>query len=187
MSKIRIVLLATLGLGACSLLVESEQPVTLTLRLYSDLWRNVEGKRVRITNNSATDPAGLAGLEVEIDGIGVFSAADIEAGRARVDVPDSGWLKVAVRLAQGGRVVARGAARWLLEPKVEWSLGFDRAPSPRVGWDGELTDPSPLRCISFWCRSIWRYEIDENVRNYPDEALWMALYRVHPDECVDVC
>ena len=108
MSKTWIAILATLGLGACSLLVESEQPATLTLMLHPDLWRNVEGGRVRITNNSATDPAGLAGLEVEIDGIGVFNAADIKAGHARVVVPDSGWLEVAVRLAQGGRVGGPG-------------------------------------------------------------------------------
>ena len=67
---------------------------------------------------------------------------------------------------------------------MEWSLNFDRAPRPRNGWDGELTDSSPLTCTWFWCRSIWRYDIDEDVRNHADETLWMALYRAHPD---DVC
>jgi len=45
-----------------------------------------------------------------------------------------------------------------------------------------------------WClenrinRSVnWRFPIVDEAANYEDEALWVTLYRAHPDECLDDC
>ena len=47
--------------------------------------------------------------------------------------------------------------------------------------------PLHIKCSWWWCHSVWRVEIEPEARNYEDEALWLWISRVHPDECQDVC
>ena len=146
-------------------------------------WGEPEAPRILI--DGVDDPKGLAGLEVRV-GDRVFTAPDLPS--SRFDVPGSGRLNFDVRLRQDGGIVAEGQGSWTLEPDVEWEIEIERGPYPL----GSVTDmrdihkPNPP-CGWFWCHGIWRFEIREAALNYDGEALWVTLWRVHPDECADVC
>ena len=140
-------------------------------------------------SNGLDDPSGLAGLEVETGGRGVerrvFTAEDLPS--APFKVPESGVIEIDVRLRLEGRIVSQGRARWDLEPDVEWEAEIERATFPLNALVENVTGPNPIRCAWFWCHEVWRFEIDADARNYEDEALWLTIWRVHPDECADVC
>ena len=134
----------------------------------------------------------LAGLRLFIGG-DIFPDLDDERGFTATEladtlqfgVPDHGTAAVTALVVQDGRVVAEGTREWGLEPEVEWTLyinrGLHSAVSP-VG--GDLENPE---CAWWWCHRVWRFPIVEDAANYEDEALWLYLVRVHPDECQDVC
>ncbi|WP_420634290.1 hypothetical protein [Candidatus Palauibacter sp.] len=92
-----------------------------------------------------------------------------------------------MRLRRDGRVVGEGLAIWDLEADVEWTARVMRAPYPAGAAPENNTGPNPIKCNWFWCHSVWRFEINADARNYEDEALWLWVSRVHPDECVDLC
>ena len=133
------------------------------------------------------NPKGLAGLEIQV-GNRVFTAADLPS--ARFEVAERGTMHFAVTLRQEGIVAAEGSGSWALEPDVEWELEFERAIYPSGAPPGHpptnLHTPNP-DCYWFWCSKVWRWELKEGLLNHEDEALWITLWRVHPDECVDLC
>ncbi len=158
-------------------------------------------------NHSLDDPAGLASIKVEvaeIDQARFFTADDFRDGATpHFLVPDDGWISVIVRLTQDGEVVADGKARWMLGPDVQWKLDIDRGWDPlhgavyHLGFERHLQEvrdgyPVPpggavLPCEAFYCDRTWRVPISGAGANYPEEALWLTLWRSHPDECVDLC
>lgn len=134
------------------------------------------------------DPKGLAGLELRIAGdlpARTFRATDFIGQEPLFVVPDVGNGVITVRLVQDGQIVAEGTEEWALESEVEWDLVVNRAPWPpsEIG----VMDLENPECNWFWCHRIWRFPIMEDAANYEHEALWVSLYRVHPDECADVC
>ena len=131
---------------------------------------------------------GLAGLEVTVQSGGdtwEFTAADLSTDP--FEVPESGTISVELRLRQGGVAVAEGTASWSLEGDVEWTAEVDRTPNP--GFVGELfaDHPNPVPCYWWWCYDTWRFDIAEDAVGEEGESLWLIVWRVHPDECVDVC
>ena len=133
------------------------------------------------------DPKGLVGLEVQVDNR-VFTAADLPS--ERFEVAEHGTINFAVALRQEGIVAFEGHGSWALEPDVEWELEVERAVYPSGAPPGHpprnLHSPNP-DCYWFWCSKVWRWELKEEMLNDEDEALWVTLWRVHPNECVDVC
>ena len=43
------------------------------------------------------------------------------------------------------------------------------------------------RCAWWWCDEVWRFEIAEEAQAYPDEAIWLTLWRYEIGECADIC
>jgi len=158
-------------------------------------WRP-DGNDTEVTLvNSLDDPRGFAGLELEIGGVGTpltFTASDFAEGVLEFRAPDSGYATFSVRLRQDAGVVAEGSGRWVLEPKVEWRLELSRAPLPPgqvygIRMDDLKKNNKNPPCGWFWCHRNWRFPIADDAANYRYEALWLSLWRVHPDECVDLC
>lgn len=129
-------------------------------------------------NNSVVDPAGLAGLEIEVftpDGIEHLLAASDFVGRTNQvygPVPFDGYGEVRffARIRQQNALVAEGRIAWTVEPD-----GHD-------GWEvvvARLPDTPPYECgVSWWqCTKATRIEIDEAARNYPGEVLWLIVRR----------
>lgn len=136
----------------------------------------------------------LAGIEIELSGIGrtrSFTAADFLDDNLEIPpipVPDSGAAFVAVTLRQDGAIASEGSASWALEPRVRWRVAVHRQPFPiGAGVQEEHRHLPNPPCEWFWCQRVWRFEIREQVRNRPEEALWLTLYRHHPDQCLDLC
>lgn len=136
------------------------------------------------------DPRGFAGLEIVIDGDNmprrVYTAAHLANDpQPKFKVPETGFATVTARIVQDGRIVAEVSERWGLAPKIQWTLDVDRAPWPAN--NGIPADVERPECQWFWCAFVWRSPIEDDAANYVDEALWLTLYRHHPDECMDVC
>ena len=146
-----------------------------------------------ITTGCCSLPYGeeqLAGIEIEVSGGGQtrsFTAEDFVVNRDQrwqtlpVQMPESGQAFVAITLRQNGAIISEGSASWTLEPGRRWSLAVERVPFPRAAGvspkDRHLPRP---RCSWFTCWAVWRFEILEDVRNRPDEALWLSLFRYIP-------
>ena len=136
------------------------------------------------------DHNGFAGLEIVVSGPDMpsrgFNASSLANAEApHFKVPDSGYMTLAARIVQDGRTVAEISEPWGLGPELHWDLVIDRAPyPPRNGIAADIENPE---CQWWWCVAIWRSPIEPDVANYVDEALWMTLYRIHPDECQDDC
>ena len=172
------------------------QDATLEVIVYSTERRvrfplDGSGRKVTLVN-SLDDPRGFAGLELEITGVGprvTLAAADFAVAddQPKFSVPDSGALRFFARLTQDGRVVAEGSGSWNLDPRAEWRLTVNRAPFPEdqpMRLDEiEKRDPP---CVWFGCIRNWRFPITADAANYEYEALWLSLYRSHPDSCGDV-
>ena len=146
-----------------------------------------------ITTGCCSLPYGeeqLAGIEIEVSSGGQthsFTADDFVDTRdlrwrtPPVKIPESGRAFVAITLRQNGAIVSEGSASWTLEPGRRWSLSVERVDFPRGAGvspkDRHLPRP---RCGWVTCRAVWRFEILEEVRNRPDEALWLSLFRDIP-------
>lgn len=145
-------------------------------------WPRGSGEVIPI-NNSLTDSTGMAGLEFEVftpDYHATLTADSIAPPNeypgdyVHINVPESGEVSIFVRLRQNGVVVAEGHTAWTLDSGVNtWMVLVARAPyasnaTPELG---------STRCGAPWCHQIRRIEIDENARNYPDEALWLQVER----------
>jgi len=134
------------------------------------------------------DPRGLAGLELRIAGdlpTRTFAATDFMGQEPLFVIPGVGTGVITVRLVQDGQVVAEGIREWALESEAEWDLFVSRAP-----WPASEVGPIDLenpQCGWFWCHENWRFPIVAEAANYEGEALWVTLYRAHPDECLDDC
>ena len=132
----------------------------------------------------------LAGIEIEVSGGGQtrsFTAEDFvdprDVGWATppVQVPESGRAFVAITLRQDGAIVSEGSGSWTLEPGSWWSLDVERDYFPRGAGVSPKDRHRPRpRCGWVTCRAVWRFEILEEVRNRPDEALWLSLFRDIP-------
>ncbi len=189
MTPLRCAALAiALSTVACSTILGVFRGASLEVTV-SGLTRTQWKAQLLVLSNGLDDPNGLAGLEVEVGGRGVdrrvFTAGSLPS--ARFEVPESGAIEIDVRLRRGGRVVAEGLAIWDLEADVEWTTRVMRAPYPAGALPDNITGPNPIKCNWFWCHSVWRFEINADARNYEDEALWLWVSRVHPDECQDLC
>lgn len=191
MLKPLLYLATVFAAGACGLF-----PQDPTLEITVDegggsLWWPPGQDTVRVQIVSGLgDPKGLAGLELGIGGAlpaRVLTATDLAGENPPFVVPNEGTATVTVRLVQDGQVVAEGTEEWTLEPEVEWGLNVTRAPHPADEGYASLSDLEDPQCSWFWCHRNWRFSIVEDAANYELEALWVSLYRVHPDECVDVC
>ena len=146
-----------------------------------------KGERLEIFS-AVSEPRGLAGIEVMLSGDAGqrrYVAADIPV--EPFEVPEEGQVRFVVVLHQDGRVIAEGGGSWSLRPKTAWEIEFNRAPYPRGGMVyPDRTNPNPP-CGDGRCHTIWRFAIMEDARNYPDEALFVTLWRVVDGECADVC
>lgn len=150
---------------------------------YEIEWPQESGEYVTV-NNLLTDSAGLAGLRVEVFAPGeppVVLTADTFAvthnhvvGPFRA--PDSGTASVFVKLYQSGELVTEGSISWSLRPESPgWLVQVERSPFPAEVHPDDLSSPEPL-CAVPWCHKVRRFEIGEDARNYPVEALWLAVW-----------
>lgn len=135
------------------------------------------------------DPAGLAGLEVVIDGADIprrtYNASSLAGNqRPRFKVPDTGVVSVRARIVQNGNTVAEVSGQWWLKPEIQWAVEVDRAPFPMGNGSTDIEKP---RCRWFTCRFVWGEPIAEAARNYEREALWVTVHGYNPNECLDVC
>ena len=146
-----------------------------------------------LTRQGFDDPRGFAGLEIIIDGDNMsrrtYTASYFASiGEVKFRVPGAGFATVTARIVQDGRTVADISESWGLGSKIQWDLLVDRARfPPSEGFPGSGFDPDNPECGWFWCHEVWKAPIAEDAANYEGEALWVTLYRHHPDECVDVC
>ena len=64
----------------------------------------------------------------------------------------------------------------------------ERSPYPIGAFidEAEINESRP-RCGWWWCHGVWRFDIRADAVNYAGEALWLTVWRVHPDECADLC
>jgi hypothetical protein len=111
---------------------------------------------------SLTDPAGLAGLEMDVAGLTV-TASELRAGGGRVElrVPDRGTLPVRVRLFQGDELVAGGELTLEMADDWEWGMDvFRRVENPALG--------------CFGCRGDVGFPIAEGAAAAPGEAVWVT-------------
>lgn len=168
---------AALALAACSV-PDARLSFVIHPTAETMAWR---GEQVKI-RQSLEDPLGLAGIEIEVLGIGQtvsVSATDFflfQGGMAtrQVRVPDSGRISVIVTLRQNGDIVAEGAASWLLEPEINWGVGFYRA--PYLPTEGLLEHTESPPCLEWLgCYENWRIPIRGDAVNYEGEALWVRL------------
>ena len=148
-------------------------------------WPLGSGEFVTV-NNSVVDPAGLAGLEVEVstpDGVRhILDASDFlgRPGQVYGPVPFDGYgeVRALIRIRQHDAPVAEGRIAWTIDPDGHdgWEIVVDRWPNTL--YDGiDITAPEPCGVSQFRCTTAARFEIDEVARNYPDEALWLIVRR----------
>ena len=196
----RATLLAALCIAvpSCSILV-APQDATLHVIVHSSemsmRWPLDDSGREVTLVNALDDPHGFAGLELEIAGAGprmTFTAADFATAerQPKFGVPDSGDVTFRARLTQDDHVVAEGSGSWNLEPQVEWRLIVSRTPLPinqRFGFSMDDIEHENPPCAWFGCIRNWRFPVTDSAANCEHEALWLSLYRYHPDECMDVC
>ncbi len=146
-------------------------------------WPAGSGEHATV-NQSLTDSAGFAGIEVEVRLPGAprrtLTAIDFLGRRGNtfrgIEVPEEGTASIFVKLYQHGELAAEGRISWSLDSGVEsWDLLVARVP---VAFGVAIYEDDPIpRCYFPWCHQIERIEIDEAARNHPDEALWLVLDR----------
>ncbi len=143
-------------------------------------WPRNSGEYVRV-NNSLTDSAGLAGLEVEVfTPDGRKRAVDARTFHGRrtlaygpVQIEEYGEVQVFARLRRHDALTAEGHVSWTVDPDgyEKWQVLIVRIAHP--GYADES-----LRC-GVHCVKVKRIAIDEEFRNYPDEALWLVVRHLH--------
>ena len=145
-------------------------------------WPPESGEHIAV-NQSLTDSAGFAGIEVEINVPGesprILTATDFYGRRNNtvdlIKVPEEGRASIFVKLYQQGEMVARGHISWPLDSVAgRWRLVVERIP---WAWGVGIRKNGDPVCLFPWCYNIERIEIDEAARNHPDEALWLVLDR----------
>ena len=169
---------ATLALAACSA-PDARLAFLIPDAIETATWR---GEEVSI-HQSLDDPAGLAGIEIEVLGAGqpaTFTATDFFVFQGvmathQIRVPDTGRIRVVVELEQNGRLVAQGAGSWLLEPNADWGVSIHRAPHPPPLGLGYTESASCLERLG--CYRRWRFPIRSDAVNYEGEALWVEVSR----------
>lgn len=172
-----------LALSACDVLDSTwlEVQAGRNTTMWTIEWPPGSGE-TPIVRDQLSDPAGLAGLEVEVHVPGkspvMLTASDFGANGTYgpVDLPDAGLASVFVTLHQSGEVVAEGHVTWRLERRIErWHVRIDRSPPPPdTARDDEAIHG--FDCVVPWCRQLVRIEIDEAARNYSGEALWLTVW-----------
>ena len=168
-------LLLVVALQACSAFgISDDDGSILRVQLGSDTSNHI---------NSPDDPRGMAGIEVEVTGIDggngrppTLTAADFQTSSRtwETKLPDSGQVGFVVRLRDTERQLVAEAVSgvFTLRPRTTWRLDIERKPMWRDA-NGELRCPDWLwRCVE-----VWSLDIREDARNYPDEMLWVVLYR----------
>ncbi|MYI06929.1 MAG: hypothetical protein F4059_06360 [Gemmatimonadetes bacterium] len=191
-SRFAITAAATLAAGCANPLSLVSAP-TLKLSVYGGelQMQQYRGDTTRVlTRQGFDDPNGFAGLEVVIAGDNMATYTFTAADFARVQepefrVPRNGQAMVTARIVQDGRTVAEVSESWELASRIQWTIDVERTPWPAGNGIPENLDHP--ECMWFWCHKVWRSAIAEDVANYPDEALWVTLYRYRPGECADVC
>jgi len=193
--------LLVLALSACRTPVE-EVPVpvatlTVTARsVYTTIRWPTDAPGDTVTfNSSFDDDAGLAGIEIEITDVAGglvrthhFDVRDLEEGIPPYEVPESGKASALLRLTQHAKVVAIGVAEWPLQPRIQWEVEIERAPRPlNAAVPRERLKEARPPCFWWWCQGVWRFDINEDAVNYPDEALWLTVWAVDPTSCEDLC
>lgn len=169
---------ATACLAGCDLFHNTWLEVRAGGYIEEREWPPESGEFVTL-NNSHIDSAGVAGIEIDVFTPDHHNTVTVDSlvgpGRPeRIDVPGSGEVSVFVRLRQNGIVVAEGQTSWTLQSGVNyWLVLVERAPNSALS----AGDSEPLRCGVPLCHRIQRIEINENARNYPDEALWLQVER----------
>lgn len=152
----------------------------LAATTYTREWPPGSGEYVTV-RDLLSDPAGLAGIEVEIRVPGetpvklANSNFGADGTSGPVEVPDGGTASVFVTLHQFGELVAEGHVSWALEKRIEqWRVLIERSPQAADTLYDE--DDEVFECVLPGCRQVIRIEIDEAARNYPDEVLWLTLW-----------
>ncbi len=184
MSK-RMTLLLVLALQACSAFgIDDDESSRLRVHLGGAGTRGTpSGDPVRI-NNSPFDPRGMAGVEIEITGIGgliptlTLTGADFQKSPSReweTRIPADSHVSFVVRLRDdSGQLVAEEISGSFTAniPDATWRLQLRR--EPFVGADIQ----NPICPDPYWrCVQVWLLDIREDARNYPSELLWIVLYR----------
>ena len=178
--------------SACSLLPPDPEEATLHLEIddhHGELltW---DDELVQL-HQSLEDPVGLAGIEIEVSGLGpagtyTYTAADFRRGfeppsmlTEEIDVPVSGEVRVVVRVRQGDDVVVEGAVSWELEPNIAWWMLISRAQyPPNDEGIGILYEAENIGCWEhFGCWRRWRFPIRADAANHESEALWLTVTR----------
>lgn len=190
-----VLTVTTLVASACSLLtLLTPDPEEATLQFVIDdhqgellTW---DGELVQL-HQSLEDSVGLAGLEIEVSGIGpagtyTYTAADFRRGfeppsmlTEEIDVPVSGEVRVVVRVRQDDEVVVEGAVSWDLAPNIAWWMLISRAQyPPNDPGIGIVYDAENIGCLDhLGCWRRWRFPIRADAANYQSEALWLRVSR----------
>ena len=121
-TALAVLLLATVS---CSLIAEEGEEQQASLELIVPL------------RSSLGDPAGMAGIRVEVTGAGptrLYRAADFMGPKLQpFPVPDSGRITVAVQVEQDGETVAQRSASWNLRTGARWWMEIERGYRARLG------------------------------------------------------
>lgn len=167
------------GTGSCVLDDESELVIRAVESLLSVEHPSLPDSMLPV-NNSLMDSAGLAGLEIQVAGR-TLTAADFRSRPSHQwGVPATGSLRIELRLAQGGQVVAQGDTIWKLQARTSWDLHFNRGLVPAYYHANEpftLNDLGHPTCRvlgdPWFCSGILRIPIADWAANFRDEALWL--------------
>lgn len=111
---------------------------------------------------SLTDSSSLAGIAVSIDGR-TYSAADF-TGRLnslKIDVPNSGTLRISVRLQGAGGILVDSAFTMRMRSDYEWGVDVFR----------QETDPTEL---CFGCSGSAGFPLIPVGSGGPVESLWFT-------------
>ncbi len=193
MSRVAIAVLTVTSLAApaCSLLTPDPEEATLHFVIddHEGELRTWDGELVQL-HQTLEDSVGLAGIEIEVSGIGpadiTYTAADFRLGfeppsmlTEEIDVPVSGEIGVVVRVRQGDDMVVEGAVSWELEPNIAWWMLISRAQyPPNEEGIGILYDAQNIGCVEhFGCWRRWRFPIRADAANHESEALWLTVFR----------
>lgn len=183
-----LVLLACMSGAACGIL-DPNTP-TLAVSVNDDDAMFTREEEWVTLYNSLTDPNGLAGIEVHVNGIGSsrsFTAADLPSDP--FDVPESGIAQVLVRLTQDGGIVAEGTAQFPLAPDVRWEIEVERSPYPvATGIDFDYaTQPNLVGCTGSGVERSGGSTSARTPATYEAERLWLTIWVSTPGECTGSC
>jgi len=176
MNTMRALITGVLALGACDLFEDSELEIRAgsgETPVYTTEWPPGSGEQITV-NNSLTDSAGLAGLEVDVFAPGgpdiMLTAEDFDRHYhtyGPIAIERDVEARVFARLRQHGTHVAEGSIAWTLGDRTRWEVMIVRHTHP--GFANENLNCGVL------CEKAARFPISEDSRNYPTEHLWLTL------------